>query len=73
MSNGVRIIVTDSGAGMDEAQLNRLFEPFRTTKPGGSGLGLAILYRIVEAHGGSIRVSSVKGEGTEFTIFMPGE
>lgn len=67
----VMITVFDSGAGMDEEELKRVFEPFHTTKTGGTGLGLATVYRIIEAHGGKIRVSSVKGKGTEFTIVLP--
>lgn len=68
----VTITVTDTGAGMDEGELRLLFEPFRSTKPGGTGLGLAMVYRIVEAHGGTIRVSSEKGKGTRFDITLPG-
>ena len=69
----VLLTVSDTGTGIEEEELGLLFEPFYSTKPGGSGLGLAMVYRIVEAHGGSIRVSSSKGTGTEFTISLPGE
>ncbi|MDD2321493.1 MAG: HAMP domain-containing sensor histidine kinase, partial [Geobacteraceae bacterium] len=69
----VLLTVADTGQGMDEDALHHLFEPFHSTKPGGSGLGLAMVYRIVESHGGRIRVSSAKGKGTEITISLPGE
>ncbi|HOI15507.1 MAG TPA: ATP-binding protein [Geobacteraceae bacterium] len=69
----VAITIKDTGAGMDDGELRLLFEPFRSTKPGGTGLGLAMVYRVVEAHGGTIRVSSEKGKGTVFTISLPGE
>jgi two-component system, NtrC family, sensor histidine kinase PilS len=67
----LKIVVSDTGSGMDADQLNRLFEPFYTTKTEGSGLGLATVYNIVEAHDGKIHVSSIKGTGTMFTIFLP--
>ena len=67
----VRICVTDSGKGMSEAEVKRVFEPFFTTKKGGTGLGLATVYRIVETHGGRITVSSLAGEGTAVTLYLP--
>jgi signal transduction histidine kinase len=51
--------------------LPRLFDPFYTTKPGGSGLGLAIAYRIMQDHGGLIRVTSVPGNGTAVELKFP--
>ena len=67
----VRILVRDSGSGMSQAQVRRVFEPFFTTKKGGTGLGLATVYRIVETHGGRITVSSLEGEGTTVTLYLP--
>jgi two-component system sensor histidine kinase PilS (NtrC family) len=67
----VEITVRDNGKGMHEDDMRRVFEPFFTTKAGGTGLGLATVYRIIESHGGSIRVNSALGKGTCFTISVP--
>lgn len=67
----VQVEIRDSGGGIKKAELGRVFEPFYTTKPGGTGLGLAIVKRIVEEHGGSIRVESEEGKGTAFVIRLP--
>ena len=69
----VRLTVVDTGVGMDEVVMNRIFEPFFTTREmgRGTGLGLASAYGIIKNHGGLINVSSVKGEGSTFTIFLP--
>jgi two-component system NtrC family sensor kinase len=63
--------VRDTGPGMSAEQVNRLFEPFYTTKPNGTGLGMAISYGIIERHGGTIDVSSEPGEGTTFVVTLP--
>lgn len=67
----VSIVFRDSGAGMSNEALARLFEPYRTTKKKGTGLGLMISRRIVAAHGGEIAVSSEAGKGTTFTVKLP--
>ena len=67
----VEISVKDSGPGISAEAQEHLFEPFYTTKPGGTGLGLATVHRIVEGHGGELRVDSVEGEGASFTVRLP--
>ncbi len=66
-----RISVHDSGPGIPEAMLPRLFTPFATSKAHGTGLGLAISRRIVEAHGGRIEVKNRAGGGAEASLFLP--
>jgi signal transduction histidine kinase len=65
------IVIADTGEGIAREDLDKIFDPFYTTKTGGSGLGLAIAYRIVEDHGGVIGVSSEPGKGTQFRIRLP--
>lgn len=63
--------VIDTGAGIDAAQQQRIFEAFFSTKPGGSGLGLPTVKRIIDAHGGTIECQSETGRGSRFTICLP--
>jgi signal transduction histidine kinase len=67
----LQISVRDSGAGINQEHMERLFEPFYTTKSGGSGLGLAVAYRIVHDHGGTIQVRSMPGCGTTVVVTFP--
>ena len=69
--NYARIIISDSGKGMDEVTRERIFEPFFSTKKRGTGLGLAIVKQIVEHHGGRISVASEVGNGSKFIIDLP--
>jgi two-component system sensor histidine kinase PilS (NtrC family) len=71
LADAYRICFTDSGRGMSELDLRRLFQPFRTNFPSGTGLGMAISYRIVQAHGGDIDVASRSGMGTSITVSLP--
>jgi two-component system sensor histidine kinase AtoS len=68
-----RIFVSfnDTGPGVREHCLNKVFDPFYTTKEGGTGLGLTISYRIVENHGGRLSVQNVPGKGAKFTVELP--
>jgi signal transduction histidine kinase len=70
-SGRVTVRFEDNGPGILDDELNKLFRPFHTTKEGGTGLGLALVHRIVEAHGGEIRVDSPPGGGTAFTLVFP--
>ncbi|MDI9644405.1 MAG: PAS domain S-box protein [Candidatus Verstraetearchaeota archaeon] len=69
--NSITLEVKDTGIGIPEDSLKKIFTPLYTTKPGGSGLGLVICKRIVEAHGGRISVESQVGKGTSFKIDLP--
>jgi PAS domain S-box-containing protein len=69
--DGVWVSVTDTGGGIAQEQINRIFEPFYTTKKKGSGLGLMIVQRIVRAHNGRIELESRVGRGTTFRIWLP--
>ena len=70
---GAEIIFRDSGEGIHEEIIDKIFLPFYTTKEGGSGLGLAIVHRIIEGHNGRIYVKSKPGKGAQFTLYIPAE
>ncbi|GAB3758965.1 ATP-binding protein [Ramlibacter monticola] len=69
----VEIAISDTGCGIDKANLQRIFEPFYTSKEvgKGTGLGLSVSYGIVKAHGGEIEVESTVGAGSTFHVFLP--
>ncbi len=71
--NKVLISVKDNGNGIPQKVLDKIFQPFFTTKPAGqgTGLGLSLSYDIVKAHGGELKVLTKEGEGSEFTILLP--
>jgi signal transduction histidine kinase len=67
----ISILVADTGSGIVNADLSRVFDPYFTTKRGGTGLGLPIAKNIVDGLGGSISVASAAGRGTEIRIDLP--
>jgi len=70
---GVNVSVRDNGPGIPAHILDKIFQPFFTTKPTGqgTGLGLSLSYDIVKAHGGELKVETKEGEGSVFTILLP--
>ena len=72
-SEGVQITVSDNGSGIPDDIKDKIFQPFFTTKPTGegTGLGLSLSYDIVKAHGGEIKVESIKDKGTRFFVTLP--
>ena len=69
----VEIKVSDNGNGILQKVIDKIFQPFFTTKPTGqgTGLGLSLSYDIVKAHGGEIKVETKESEGAEFTVILP--
>jgi signal transduction histidine kinase len=65
------LAVKDNGVGIESRHLDCLFDPFFTTKDEGTGLGLALCHRIIEEHGGVIRVESAAGKGSTFKLYFP--
>lgn len=70
--HNVIIDITDNGVGMERAEVERLGNPFYSTKEKGTGLGLMVSYKIIEAIEGKVQVNSRKGMGTTFSIILPG-
>lgn len=73
MEGKVQICVKDNGSGIPQNIIDKIFQPFFTTKPAGegTGLGLSLSYDIIKAHGGELKVETGTGEGTEFIILLP--
>jgi len=67
----VVVAITDDGDGISEENIEKIFNPFFTTKDKGTGLGLSISHMIIQNHGGRIEVATKKGEGTTFRIILP--
>jgi signal transduction histidine kinase len=67
----IHVSIADTGKGMGTAEMERIFQPFFTTKPGGTGLGLPISKRLIEEQGGRMFVESSIGKGTTFTLTIP--
>jgi signal transduction histidine kinase len=67
----VEVIFKDTGCGIDEFDLKKIFQPFYSTKEKGAGMGLAICERIIQNHGGEIKVESQIGKGAQFVVSLP--
>ena len=67
------VVIKDNGNGIPKDMIDKIFQPFFTTKPSGAGtgLGLSISYDIVKAHGGELSVDSREGKGSSFTMLLP--
>ena len=73
MGDKVVLTVKDNGNGIPQKVIDKIFQPFFTTKPTGegTGLGLSLSYDIIKAHGGEIKVNTIEGEGSAFIINLP--
>ncbi|MHA1583925.1 MAG: ATP-binding protein [Promethearchaeota archaeon] len=67
----IKFSIQDTGKGIPQKNLTRIFDPYFTTKKEGNGLGLSVCYSIIQSHGGLITVDSIEGKGTVFRIFLP--
>ena len=70
-TSGIQISIRDNGCGIEQDQLDQIFQAFHTTKQEGTGLGLSLSKRIIEAHHGTLTVTSAPGKGSTFTVFLP--
>jgi two-component system, NtrC family, sensor histidine kinase HydH len=67
----LNVVISDSGSGIEEADLPRIYDPYFTSKPAGTGLGLAVVQKIMEAHDGTVRIESAAGQGTKVFLSFP--
>lgn len=67
----IEILVKDSGKGIETGKLDKIFDPYFTTKSYGTGIGLTLVHKIITEHGGNIKVESREGSGAEFTVMLP--
>lgn len=70
-NNFVVVLIQDNGCGIPDSLLNKIFEPYYTTKEDGSGIGLTVVYKIVQEHQGELQLDSIEGKGTTFYIKLP--
>ncbi|MFY9223409.1 MAG: ATP-binding protein [Blastocatellia bacterium] len=70
-NSGLEVMIIDTGSGIETQNLEKIFEPYFSTKETGTGLGLALVKRIIEGHGGNLTVSSIVNEGTSFRVWLP--
>lgn len=70
-TSDIQISIRDNGCGIEQDQLDQIFQAFHTTKQEGTGLGLSLSKRIIEAHHGTLTVTSAPGKGSTFTVFLP--
>ena len=73
LQDKIEIIVKDNGMGISKSLIDKIFQPFFTTKPAGqgTGLGLSLSYDIIKAHAGDLKVTSNEGEGAAFVVQLP--
>jgi signal transduction histidine kinase len=67
----VKIMFVDNGYGINKKLLDKVFDPFFSTKEDGTGIGLSVSYNIVQQHGGFIQLTSTEGKGSTFTVVLP--